>query len=173
MLFTTDQHKCLVCPACLNASDPYRSPALRYFLPCILRSADGIKIRQRKWVLSAWSCTFECTRTHTRLRPIPPVDCSLLRCPLSRSAGLVALMLQRRLTQWELGYCEASVSTAPASLGGDKDSDWLGLNESEGEDSLLSIHFFPPAGSSIFDYDHFTPDQVCTSCDGGNPVERR
>lgn len=28
----------------------------------------------------------------------------------------------------------------------------------------------PPAGSSIFDYDHFAPNQVCVNCDGEIPL---
>lgn len=55
------------------------------------------------------------------------------------SASLVAS--QRRLRQGKLGYCAAVVLTVQASLGGDKDSNWLGLNESEEEDWLPSIHF--------------------------------
>lgn len=74
------------------------------------------------------------------LSPIQPVNCSLLRRPLSWSASLAAL--QRRLRQWKLGYCAAVVLTVQASLGGDKDSNWLGLNESEEVDWLPSIHFF-------------------------------
>lgn len=57
-------------------------------------------------------------------------------------AGLVALISLRCLREWELGYCAALVLTVQASLGGDKDSNWLGLNESEEEDWLPSIHFF-------------------------------
>lgn len=78
---------------------------------------------------------------HT-LSLIQAVNCSLLRCPLSWRAGLVALILQRRLRQWKLGYGAAVVLTEQASLGGDKDSNWLGLNESEEGDWLPSIHFF-------------------------------
>lgn len=78
---------------------------------------------------------------HT-LSLIQAVNCSLLRCPLSRRASLVALILRGRLRQWKLGYGAAVVLTEQASLGGDKDSNWLGLNESEEEDWLPSIHFF-------------------------------
>lgn len=74
---------------------------------------------------------------HTRIQT---VNCSLLRRSLSQNASPLAS--QRRLRRGKLGYSAALVLTVQASLGGDKDSNWLGLNESEEEDWLPSTHFF-------------------------------
>lgn len=102
------------------------------------------KIAKRKLGLLTANHAHLSAHAHT-LSLIQPVNCSLLRHPLSWSTGLASLILQRRLRQWKLGYCAALVLTEQASLGGDKDSNWLGLNESEDEDWLSSIQQAPPS----------------------------
>lgn len=145
-------------------TDSYLCRALRYFYV-----SDQQMQKRKLWLLTAQSCTSS-AHAHT-LSLIQPVNCSLLRCPSSWSAGLVAWILQRRLRQWKLGYCAAVVLTEQASLGGDKDSNWLGLNESEEEDWLPSIHFFLQQPPPSLIMTTLRPIK-CVSCDGGNPIER-
>lgn len=87
----------------------YLCQALRYccvFLDQQMQKKK--KKKEKKGSCSSWRANHAHLSAHAHtLRLIQAVNCSLLRCPLSWSAGLVALILQRRLRQWKLGYCAA------------------------------------------------------------------
>lgn len=103
---------------------------------------------------------------HT-LRLNQAINYSLLRSPLSWWAGFVASIMQRRLRQWKLGYVSSrdiDRTSVPRRWQGQQligpKWEWRGR--------LIAIDpLLPPVGSSISDYDHFTPTQVRLSCDGG------
>lgn len=117
--------------------------------------------------LQTGSCDPRCSKhTHT-LGLIWAINCSLLRCPLSQWAGLAALIMRRWLRRWKLGYA--------SSCGIDKTGvsrRWQGRPligpKWEWRGRLSAIDpFLPPVVFSILDYDHFTPNQMCVSGDGG------
>ena len=129
------------------------------------------KEKKRKlWLLTAQSCTFEHTHAHTNTHThglIQAVNWSLLRCLLSPSAGLGALILaetSQAVETWLLCSLGIDRTGVPRRWQGQQligpKWEWRG--------GLIAIDpLVPPAGSSIFDYDHFTPNQVHVSCDGG------
>lgn len=145
-------------------ADAYLCRALRYFHVF----SDQQMQKKKKEAASPHGPIIH-VRVHS---PIQPVDCSLLRCPSSRSAGFVALDLaetSRVVETWL--QCSRGIDSTGVPRR------WQGQQligpKWEWRGRLIAIDPLPPpAGSSIFDYDHFTPNQVCASCDGGNPVER-
>lgn len=148
----------------------YLCQALRYFCVFSHRQMPKKKKKRKLWLLTAQSCTFECTCTHTQSNP----SSQLFSIKMSfvsecRPCCLDLAETSQAVETWLLCSRGIDRTGVPRRWQGQQligpKWEWRGR--------LIAIDpLLPPAGSSIFDYDHFTPNQVCASCDGGNPIER-
>lgn len=134
-------------------TDTYLCQALRYFQ--ISRCT-----KRNRWVLAAQSCTLNFTHTpSSRLFSIKMSFVS--EC---QACCLDLAELSHAVETWL--FCRRGISSTGVP------GRWQGQRligpKWEWRETLIAIDpLLPPAGSSIFDYDHFTPQSsVCERCWG-------
>lgn len=136
-------------------------------VPCrqlSLRSAELVCIK-------TGSCDPWCSK-HAHARSNPSHQLFSVKTSFVPVSCLAASTMQRRLSQWKLGYASScGIGRTGVSRR------WQGRPligpKWEWRGRLIAIDpFLPPVGSSILDYDHFKPNQICVSAAGGNPNER-